>query len=322
VDYASPEGARRLRATWPTCVLVGVVAWEAEALLAEGCPPELNEYILRSPKYCRRLPALLQSLLDTAELEQRIADRTAELRAANEHLQALSRLKDEFVSNVSHELRTPITSLKLYHDLLASRPERRDDYLSRLKRETNRLERLVEDLLRLSRIDQGQVKPQLAPLDLNALVTLYVTDRQAMAASLNLTLTIIEHPHLPQVRGDQAMLGQVLSIMLTNALNYTPAGGKIVIRIQVDADQRQAGFSVADTGAGIPADELPSMFQRFFRGTAGRRSSTPGTGLGLAIVREIIERHHGRVAVQSTGVPGEGATFSVWLPFAVSEGGV
>ncbi len=251
-----------------------------------------------------------------ADLEQRVADRTAELRAANTHLQALSCLKDEFVSNLSHELRTPITSLKLYHDLLAARPEKRDDYLSRLKRETNRLERLVEDLLSLSRMDQGQVTPQMALVDLNALIALYVTDRQPMAESRGLTLAIQEEAHLPRVPADQAMLGKALSILLTNALTYTPAGGQVTVTTHRRATGRSelAGFSVSDTGPGIPLEEQPQLFQRFFRGTAGRNSGAPGTGLGLAIVREIVERHRGRVEAASAGAPGQGATFSVWLP--------
>lgn len=254
-----------------------------------------------------------------ADLEQRVIERTAELRAANTHLQALSRLKDEFVSNVSHELRTPITSLKLYHDLLAARPEKRDDYLGRLKRETNRLERLVEDLLSLSRMDQGQVTPQLALVDLNALITLYVTDRQPMAESRGLTLAINNDASLPRVPADQGMLGKALSILLTNALTYTPTGGQVMVNVlrQMEGRQELVGFSVSDTGPGIPPDEQPQLFQRFFRGLAGRNSSTPGTGLGLAIVREIMERHHGRVEAVSAGVPGQGATFTVWWPMRI-----
>lgn len=257
-----------------------------------------------------------QTLEYAADLEQRVIERTAELRAANTHLQALSRLKDEFVSNLSHELRTPITSLKLYHDLLAARPDKRDDYLSRLKRETNRLERLVEDLLSLSRMDQGQVIPQFALVDLNALITLYVTDRQPLAESRGLTLVIQPDASLPQVSADQGMLGKVLSILLTNAVSYTPAGGQVTVSVlrQRAGLHEQVGFSVSDTGPGIPLEEQPQLFQRFFRGQAGRQSSTPGTGLGLAIVREIIERHQGRVEAVSAGVPGQGATFTVWWP--------
>lgn len=254
-----------------------------------------------------------------ADLEQRVIERTAELRAANTHLQALSRLKDVFVSNVSHELRTPITSLKLYHDLLAARPEKRDDYLGRLKRETNRLERLVEDLLSLSRMDQGQITPQFAPVDLNALITLYVTDRQPLAESRGLTLVIQTEASLPRVPADQGMLGKALSILLTNAVTYTPTGGRVTVSVQrqVAGVPELVGFSVSDTGPGIPLEEQPQLFQRFFRGVAGRQSNTPGTGLGLAIVREIMERHHGRVEAMSTGVPGQGATFTVWWPLRI-----
>jgi signal transduction histidine kinase len=250
------------------------------------------------------------------ELERRVAERTAELKAANEELEALSRVKDEFVANVSHELRTPISNLKLHHDLVASLPEKAELYLGTLQRETERLERIIEDLLRLSRLDQAQVELNLTQVDINTLVDQYVADRPLLAEGRGLTLVMDRQPDLPHVRADEGMLGQALSILLTNALNYTPSGGQVKVSThlrQLEGEQ-WVGFSVSDSGPGIPPDEQEQLFQRFFRGKAGRTSGQPGTGLGLAIAREIVDRHKGRVEVQNEGVAGRGATFSVWLP--------
>ncbi|NDJ79040.1 MAG: GAF domain-containing protein [Chloroflexi bacterium] len=250
------------------------------------------------------------------ELEQRVSERTAELHAANEQLRALSQVKDQFVSNVSHELRTPITSLKLREHLLRKQPERLDEHLTVLQRETSRLENIIESLLYLSRLDQGRFDFNPTPVDLNLLVTQYVTDRALLAESRGLTLEQQTEPELPPITVDEALIGQALSVLLTNALNYTPAGGHVMVAIQHRESDGSAwqGFSVSDTGPGIPLEEQPKLFQRFFRGEAGRTSGMPGTGLGLAIVKEIVERHQGQVDVVSAGRAGEGAAFTVWLP--------
>jgi signal transduction histidine kinase len=112
------------------------------------------------------------------------------------------------------------------------------------------------------------------------------------------------------------MLGQVLSILLTNALNYTPDGGKVTIRVEMREEDGRSwgGFSVSDTGPGIPPEEQPRVFTRFFRGQSAHSTKVSGTGLGLAIAKEIVDRHRGQIEVDSTGIPGEGTTFRVWLP--------
>ncbi len=238
-------------------------------------------------------------------------------------LKEAERMKDAFVSNVSHELRTPITSIKLNHRLLDMDPANRAVYMGRLGREIDRLNDLIEDLLHLSRLDQGRVVPSLAPTDLNELAAQYADDRAALAASRGLKLALSARPGIPPVQADRGLLGQVLSILLTNAIHYTPAGGRVVISTQareVEGGQ-EVGFSVSDTGPGISPEEMPYLFKRFYRGKVGRESGVPGTGLGLSLAEEIVRRHSGRIEVSSRGVPGEGATFTVWLPAAPpSEG--
>ena len=231
-------------------------------------------------------------------------------------LKEVERMKDAFVSNVSHELRSPITSLKLNRDLLVLNPKKQDVYLHRLAREIDRLHVIVEDILRLSRLDQEPAGLKVAPVDLNELAAQYVDDRRPLAESRNLTLALEQDLTVRPVSGDKGLIGQVLSILLTNAFNYTPAGGRIVVQTAAcQLDEKQwTGFSVSDTGPGISQDEIPYLFDRFYRGRVGKDSGAAGTGLGLSITREIVDRHDGRIEVISEGIPGNGATFTVWLP--------
>jgi GAF domain-containing protein len=255
------------------------------------------------------------------QLETRVAERTLELRRAYEELEALSQVKDEFVANVSHELRTPITSIRLQQQLISMNPEQVSRHLTIMKRETERLELIVEGLLQLTRLDQRRVKLDKRRIDLNALVDQYVTDRVAVADSQAVALRYEMLPELPFVVADQGLLGQALGVLLTNALNYTPPGGQVMVHTHArEEDGKQwAGFCVSDTGPGIPPEEQPRIFERFFRGEAGYESGAPGTGLGLSIAKEIVDLHHGIIQVSSEGVPGRGAQFDVWLPVEGEE---
>jgi two-component system phosphate regulon sensor histidine kinase PhoR len=231
-------------------------------------------------------------------------------------LKEVARMKDAFDSNVSHELRTPIASIKLNQELLARDPERRAVYMKRLSREVERLTDIIEDLLRLSRLDQGRTPIIRLPVDLNALATEIVGDRHTLAESLGLELRVSTAPQLPTVQADEGLIGQVVSIFLTNAFNFTPAGGKVTVTTRQMAREGKTwvGCCVEDTGPGIAPDEQPYIFDRFYRGTAGWESGKPGTGLGLAIAREIIEQHEGLIEVASEGIEGCGAAFNIWLP--------
>lgn len=262
---------------------------------------------------------VLTKAIAYTDLEMRVAERTAEIVAANERLLGLTRLKDEFVSNVSHELRTPIASIKLYLRLLTLRPEKEAAYLDRLNRETNRLEHIIEDLLQLSRMDQGNTQLNLVPTDFNKLARQFVIDRKPLAEERGLKLSLKPKTKLPVVYSDEMLLGQALSILLTNALNYTPSGGRVEIRIHTRRSEKKqwAGLSVRDTGPGIPPSEASRLFQRFFRGKVGQDSGAPGTGLGLAIAKQIVEWHGGTIEVASSGIIGAGATFTIWLPVEV-----
>jgi signal transduction histidine kinase len=261
----------------------------------------------------------------TAELEQRVAERTAELTAANRSLQAanerlkeLDRLKSQFVSNVSHELRTPLTNIKWYLWLLEhGKPEKRVQYMATLNSETDLLQRLIEDLLDLSRLDQGRARFDLAPVDVNRPVAMLVDARGSLVSERGLSLTVQTEPKLPPVLADANMLMQVLTNLIANAANYTPAGGRIVVSsgLQQRDGQPWVTLAVRDTGLGITPEDQALIFERFYRGEAARQTGVAGTGLGLSICQEIVQRHNGRIWVESAG-EGQGSTFYVALPVA------
>ena len=228
-------------------------------------------------------------------------------------------MKDKFVANVSHELRTPLTNIKLYHELIALQPDRLDEFLDTLSRETDRLTSLIEDLLALSRFDQGIVRLHKSSFDLNVLIREFVEDRRSLAEAKGLTLEINGQQDIPMIYADRNLTGQVLSILLTNAFNYTPENGSISVssNLRSHNGSEWVGFTVNDTGMGIQPNELENLFTRFFRGKVGRKSGVSGTGLGLSIAKEIVDRHKGEIQVESSGVPGEGTAFKVLI--AVKE---
>jgi len=250
----------------------------------------------------------------TVELEQHVAERTHELAKANVRLTELDRLKDQFISNVSHELRTPLANVKLYLGLLDhGRPDKRDQYMETLHRESGRLATLIEDLLELSRLDMGSARIHLEPTDLNALTAELIGDRSAMASERGLVLDCQIDPTAPPVMGDPKRIIQVMTNLMANAINYTPRGGVITLVTAIHTSEQGDWVTVAvqDTGRGISAEELPNLFTRFFRGAASRQSQAPGTGLGLAICKELVEKMEGRITVESE--LGRGTAFTVWL---------
>lgn len=249
------------------------------------------------------------------------------------HLKALDRIKSRFITNVSHELRTPITTIKLYTALMWRQPEKWQEYLEVLEQEANHQVQLIEGILQVSRIDTGRLELKPQPTSLNELVKVAVANHQSLAQERGLTL---EHRLIeplsstdtlannistgpPMALVDPQQIAQVLNNLIANAIRYTPEGGKVmvsVVREEVDG-RPWATVAVADTGIGIPEEELSRIFERFFRGERPRKMQVSGTGLGLTIVKEIVELHGGWVTVESRA--DEGSTFTVWLPLALNS---
>jgi signal transduction histidine kinase len=251
----------------------------------------------------------------TAELQQTVSSRTAELEQALAKAQAADQLKTRFVADVSHELRTPLTNIRLYLDLLdKGRTEKFADYLETLHRETSRLIDLIEDLLTVSRLDAGTAEMEPIWIDLNSMAAGLVEDRRRLVARVDLSIDFDPQADLPLVRADERMISQVVANLMTNAVNYTAPGGRITVRTDTiaDGEKKWARLAVVDTGLGILENELPRLFERFFRGSASRARGVSGTGLGLAICKEILDRHGGRIT--ATSQAGKGSAFTIWLP--------
>jgi signal transduction histidine kinase/DNA-binding response OmpR family regulator len=237
------------------------------------------------------------------------------------HLKTLDRMKSRFVSNVSHELRTPITTIKLYAALMhQSGVDKWPEYLDALSEEADRQTRLVEDILQISRIDAGRLEIRSQETSLNHLVDATVAGQKVLAENRGLTLECRLAEPEPIVLVDPDRTIQVLTNLATNAIQYTPRGGRIVVSTgnTKDGDRHWATVTVADTGMGIPEHEIPHIFDRFFRGEQPRLMQVSGTGLGLAIVKEIVELQGGQVTVESE--VDKGTTFTVWLPLAKQNG--
>jgi two-component system, OmpR family, phosphate regulon sensor histidine kinase PhoR len=222
-------------------------------------------------------------------------------------------LRRDFVANASHELKTPVAAVRALAETLQTAlpddPAAALRFAERIGREAERLEALVRDLLDLSRVERGTL--DVEPVDLVGLVKEVVGGYVDLAEERRVTLSTELRPGI-SMRGDRAQLGLLLSNLVDNALRYTAAGGTVCIRL--DPAESRAVLQVADTGEGIPAAELPRVFERFYRVDKARARQTGGTGLGLAIVRHVAEAHGGTVRVDSELA--RGTTFTVSLPVA------
>jgi Na+/proline symporter/signal transduction histidine kinase len=250
----------------------------------------------------------------SAELEAA----TAELREANERLQELDRLKDEFVSTVSHELRTPLTSIRAFSEILADNPDldvgERAEYLRIVVDETERLTRLINAILDLSKLESGGAEWQIEPVDLRDVVTTSAHATAQLFRDRRVTLDIALPEAIPPVQGDRDRLVQVVLNLLSNAVKFcAPDVGRVQVGAQVDDGVVQV--DVCDNGPGVAPQDQALIFEKFRQGGDTRINRPPGTGLGLPISREIIDHLGGSLWIRST--PGEGATFSFTLPVAV-----
>jgi two-component system sensor histidine kinase BaeS len=221
----------------------------------------------------------------------------------------------EFLADVSHELRTPIAALRTFNELLtegaADDPAARAEFLETSRAQLERLDWLAQNLLELSKLDSGLVLLDLRPEDLRSAVEQAVEQAAATARRRGVELTM-ERPAAPiQIRHDPVRIGQVVANLVGNGVKFTPRGGSVKVQVQDEPDGG-ASITVADTGIGIDAAELPRIFDRFFRGSRATEARGSGSGLGLAIVRSIVEMHGGTVSVESR--LGAGSTFRVVLP--------
>ncbi len=229
-------------------------------------------------------------------------------------LRRLERVRRDFVANVSHEFKTPLTAIQGFAETLLSGAlddkANRNRFVEIIRDHARRLARLTDDLLKLSRIEAGQLGLEIRPIRVETLVNGCVETARLNAKARGLEIHVDLQENAPAVRGDGAQLGEVLQNLLDNALQYTPSGGQIEVKAR--SNGHDVIFTVSDTGIGIPESDLERIFERFYRVDAARSREAGGTGLGLAIARHIVEAHGGRIWVESA--VGQGSRFHFSIP--------
>ncbi len=258
-----------------------------------------------------------------AEVERQLLEE--ELRQAHkldevvERLRELDRLKDEFIAVVSHELRTPLTSIIGYLELMQnpatgelSKEQR--EFAAIIERNAQRLLHVMSDLLSLAQIESGKFRLELGKADLAALAEDAVESARPAAERRHIVLTLTAEP-VPALEGDHTRLAQLLDNLISNALKFTPEGGRVEIGVRTEGGS--AVLEVTDSGMGISAEEQERLFERFFRTAAATDSGIQGTGLGLAITKAIVSAHGGTISVESE--EGHGTVFRVQLPLRQTE---
>ena len=241
-------------------------------------------------------------------------DMAVQLEDTLDDLKRSEQMRREFVANVSHELRTPITGVKSYAETLAADPDMpadtRERFLNVILNESDRMTKIVQDLLTLSRFDAGSFEFSFDEFSFETSVRdVYNAVRMEAQAHGHVFVLEVE-PGIPHIRGDKARVEQVLMNMVSNAIKYTKDGGRITIKAGVRGGE--VWCSVKDNGIGIPKDDTTKVFDRFYRVDKARSRESGGTGLGLSIAQEIVVRHGGRIDLKSR--LGHGTTITVWLP--------
>lgn len=245
-------------------------------------------------------------------------------RTGEEKAEAMRR---DFVANVSHELRTPLTTMMGFIETLQGParddPEARERFLDIMAQEAERMKRLVEDLLSLSRVEEMERQRPVDPVDLVALAESVLKGLAPQAAEAGVTLHNVEGPEALSVPGDADQLRQVLTNLVENAIKYAGQGAELRVTLSpptTDPVLRgpAVALTVADTGAGIDPLHIPRLTERFYRADDHRAREKGGTGLGLAIVKHIVSRHRGRLRIESR--PGEGCRVTVLLPTELRTG--
>lgn len=226
----------------------------------------------------------------------------------------LDALRKEFVANVSHELRTPVTTIKLYAESLLDwgleDPEAARPKIEVIAEETDRMDRLIRDLLQLSRLDHRREARDRRPTDLAAVVGSVVARLKPGAVRKGVQLRLECASALPPVPADADGIVQVVTNLLTNAIDFTPSGGSVTV--SVGAERDSARVDVVDTGSGIPSADVPRIFDRFYRVDTSRSREHGGSGLGLSIAKELVEQHGGTIGADSAA--GQGSRFWFTLP--------
>ncbi len=274
----------------------------------------------------RSIRYALQQKRHADELERKVADRTAELERANaalhageEALKDADRRKDEFLATLAHELRNPLAPVRNAVEILRMKgPDIPELHWARdiIDRQTQAMARLIDDLMDISRINLGKLKLKREQVELANIVQGAIETSRPLIENMGHELTMTLPPGLVIVDADRTRLAQVFLNLLNNAAKYTERGGRIDLRAELQGSD--VVVSVTDSGIGIPADKLPTIFEMFSQVEGALSRSQGGLGIGLCLVKRLVEMHGGSVEAQSGG-PGQGSEFVVRLPIVVEQ---
>lgn len=297
-------------------VFIGLASLTASMFTVTWLAPRLFrplENIAALARQISRADDLSRRLPDTGR-DDEIGDLTVALNQTLERLENLFRTQQRFLADVSHELRTPLTTIRGNVDLMRRMGVADDTFLDDIQAELERMTRLVNDLLLLARADVGSMPIEVKRVELDTILL----DVYRQLSLLNPPVTIVlEEVDQVAVEGDPDRLKQLILNLADNAIKYTPDGGEVTIGLSKDADK--AHLKIADTGIGIADEDLPYIFDRFYRVDKARTRAHGGSGLGLSIAKWIVDVHGG--SVEATSVPGEGTTFHITLPLADAPSG-
>jgi signal transduction histidine kinase len=253
----------------------------------------------------------VDELSEVAEAFNFMAD---ELQKSFARQRELEQARRDLIAAVSHDLRTPLTSIRAMIEALAdgvvADPPTVQRYYTVMRSQIENLSGLINDLFELSQLETGQVQLALEAVNLNDLLSDVLESMQAQAGAKGVSLKGIFYEDLPIIKGEMNKLQRVITNLVQNAIRHTPSGGSISLQTQVAPEGVRV--EVSDTGEGIAPEDLPHIFEQFFRGEKSRSRETGGAGLGLAIAKRIVEAHHGRIWVESR--VGQGTRFSFILP--------
>ena len=291
--------------------IVTAVASVATALVLPPLLPKILDVIHRAQVSEQRRVDLERA---HAELEQRVAERTAQLQIALERAHDAARSKEAFLSIVSHELRTPLNAIVGWARMLNAGPNE-ESFVRRglavIDRNAGIQAQLVEDLLDVSQLSAGTLRLTREPVDLVGVVSDAIEVVRPAADSKQVAISWHKPSSMVSMTGEPRRLQQIVWNLLSNAVKFTPSGGQITIK--VTQEQSDATIEIQDNGIGIEPAFMPQLFERFTQGDSSSTREHHGVGLGLAIARQMVELHGGTISARSDG-PGRGATFSVTLP--------
>lgn len=309
------ESLKRRKGSGPTILLTGQGEVQIdEAAQAAGAADYLEKSRLDSTLLERMIRYAMRQHAQETELERSVAKRTAELEAAIAALRDADRRKDEFLATLAHELRNPLAPIRNAIEIqkhVAHDPEGVERTRAMIERQVGQMVRLIDDLLDASRLSRGKLLLDRERIDLREPLTMAVeTSRPAFEkAGVHLELHVPDRA-IPFL-GDRVRLVQIFANVLNNAAKYTPAGGRATLTVECDPAEYRV--RIADTGAGIPADQLENVFALFTQIDRTLNRSENGLGIGLALVKRLVELHGGTAAIESPGL-NRGCTLTVTLP--------